>query len=445
MRWSRSLETGSKDENGRRMGGTEMRAIVNAFGKLFVANGYWTDKRAEDPNLPGAQILVLDKSPKKGGRWRVDLELEEPSTAPEKIEPLRYYRRNYTFSAMERVTFAFDRHGKRLPEPVTLLVASAWNQDGHFEVYSRDRAGAWKKSEIAPGSRDRRNFRSFTLFHDEVGKRDLLLAGSNATATERAQIFAAQYDSNLPSRLVWAAERFLQEPAIDDRVMAFEQMHGTVWTTVCEKVYRREVGKPIWKLQYSLTDRKEFCPPPPKRGAFGLRGTTIINSNSNNAAMLLATEGDVRILRLDLQNKPPFDIKRPVHQELDVAAFVRERLGLAEVTHGLAAYNRFVRIELPNGTVTHFIGIQFSVGRDNPKAWYGHLDPAYFLVRFPNGQYELGMITPDKGEGRMISTRDFRKSPFDDEPNAIYAIGYDGNGILGEHHNTGWIYRGEMQ
>src|SRR5260370_835953 len=130
-----SFAAGSTDGAGRFMGGTELRVLAVHGGKLYAGNGYWEDR----PGPQGAQILVLDGS---GARWRVEHAFDEPMPGGRP--------RDLAVSALNEVGFATTGTGVRLPQPVSLLMASTWDLTGTTRVVSRDDAtAAWTATTLA--------------------------------------------------------------------------------------------------------------------------------------------------------------------------------------------------------------------------------------------------------------------------------------------------------
>ena len=76
MNREQSYKAGDRDGNSRYAGGTEIMHLVPHKGKLYAANGYWTDSRwlVDYKERQSAQVLRLDFS---DGQWEVDLEMGE--------------------------------------------------------------------------------------------------------------------------------------------------------------------------------------------------------------------------------------------------------------------------------------------------------------------------------------------------------------------------------
>ena len=109
-----SFEPGTRDDAGRFMGGTEMRVLAAHAGRLYAGNGYWEDTPGPE-GRQGSQILVLDAP---GARWRVDRAFDE------RLPDGR--RRDLAVSALDEAWFATDGAGKKLPVPVSMLIAASW-------------------------------------------------------------------------------------------------------------------------------------------------------------------------------------------------------------------------------------------------------------------------------------------------------------------------------
>ncbi|MFZ5831832.1 MAG: carboxylesterase family protein, partial [Planctomycetota bacterium] len=123
--FTRDYQAGTKDSRGQFMGGTETMRLAAHDGKLFAALGYWTDQPGNDPS-PGAQILV-----KRGpdATWELD----------------RSFPGALRINCMEPGTFTTDGAGKKLAQPVALLLADAGLNEAHtrggaLSVWVRDDA-----------------------------------------------------------------------------------------------------------------------------------------------------------------------------------------------------------------------------------------------------------------------------------------------------------------
>ena len=70
--FQRVYQAGTRDPEGRFMGGTELVTLASHGGNLWASTGYYWDQPGDDPS-PGAQVLTLDRP---SGSWLVDREFE---------------------------------------------------------------------------------------------------------------------------------------------------------------------------------------------------------------------------------------------------------------------------------------------------------------------------------------------------------------------------------
>ena len=422
-----SYAAGSRDEAGRFAGGTEMRLLVPHAGRLYAGNGYWEDRPGPE-GLQGAQILVLDTP---GGRWRVDHQFEE------RLPSGRW--RDLAVGALADVDFATDWSGRMLPRAVSLLLASTWDLTGAARVFTRDDAtGAWAAVTLAQ-DRPAREFlpqiRSFGIHRDRATGVDLVFAGH----TPRG-IFSGGYDAAAPGRIRWGAAPELDASTVSVafsglsgrlRVSSFAEANGRLYAAVGQQIYERDDGPiPQWRLVYTN--------PRPGHSETGLRGLTAIAGGAGGEALLAAVEGNAaRLVRIDPTTGDEAT-------ELDLADFLSRAWGM-RVNYTIAAYNDMTKI---GGAV--LLGLMAFVPRDVPipqghsivDVGYGQVESgAWYLVRRPDGHYDLRAVTADFGHP-LVATRSIRASPFPGDGAAIYFAGYDANKAAA--HNTAWIARATL-
>ena len=96
------------------------------------------------------------------------------------------------------------------------------------------------------------------------------------------------------------------------------------------------------------------------------------------------------------------------------------------------------------------LGLMAFVPRDVPipqghsivDVGYGQVESgAWYLVRRPDGHYDLRAVTADFGHP-LVATRSIRASPFAGDGAALYFAGYDANKTAA--HNTAWIARATL-
>jgi hypothetical protein len=423
----------SLDSGGHFIGGTEVRLLTGHAGKLYGANGYWEDwPGLEGPH--GARILVLDQS---GARWRVDHSFDErmPSGRP----------RDLAISALREVGFETDGKGARLPSPVSLLIASAWDLTGTTRVFTRDdTTGAWTATTLAQ-DRPLPDFapqvRSFGAHRDGRTGIDLVFAGQSPRG-----IFSGVYDALVPGRVRWGAAPELDISRISTsafsglagrvRVSSFAECRGRLYAAVGQQIYERIDGvAPDWRAVYTN--------PHPHHSETGLRGLTAIPGASGNRDVLLAAvEGDdARIIRVD-----PNDGSEVT--ELDLGAFLSNQWQ-ARATYVIAAYNDMTKVHDAQHGDLLLIGLEAFLAARGPvpsghrlvDVGYGRLDAgAWYLIRYPDTRYELREINAASTTGQaLVATRSIAPSPFPGEAGTLYFAGYDAN--KAPAHNTGWIFR----
>jgi hypothetical protein len=426
-----SFVAGSRDNAGRLMGGTEMRVLAAHAGRLYAGNGYWEDHPGPE-GLQGAQILVLDGP---GARWRVDHAFDErmPDGRP----------RDLAVSALEEVTFATDGSGRRLPAPVSLLIAANWDLTGTTRVFARDDAtGRWAVTELAqdrpmPGFLPQ--VRSLGGYRDRVTGIDQVFAGQDPRG-----VFSGAYDPAVPGHIRWNAIPELDLSAVSEvglsgrsghlRVSSFAECNGRLYAAVGQHIYERLDGaESHWRLVY--TNRN------PGHSETGLRGLTAIASPlGRDQVLLAAVEGSAaRLVRVD-----PRDGSEAT--ELDLADFLGQRWGMRS-GYVIAAYNDIAQARAPDGGETLLIGLEafippsapIAAGHNAVNVGYGRLEAGgWYLVRHPSGGYDLRQITTPS-DRPLVATRSIRESPFPQEKDALYFAGYDANKVPA--HDTAWIFR----
>jgi hypothetical protein len=429
-----SFQPGSRDSAGRFMGGTEMRVLAAHAGRLYAGNGYWEDTPGSE-GRQGPQILVLDAP---GAHWRVDHDFDE------RLPGGRL--RDLAVSALTEIRFATDAAGRKLPSPVSLLVAASWDLGGAAQVFSRDDAtGAWTAATLAqdwPNPRFLPQIRSFGQHRDRATGADLAFAGQDPRG-----IFSGTYDPRVPGRIHWSSNPELDLATVSSagisgrngyvRVSSFAECNGRLYVAAGQQIYERIDGQePHWRLLY--TNRN-----PGRLSETGLRGLTAIPAPSGGEVLLAAVEGTApRIVRID-----PRDGSDTT--ELDLSQFLQQRWGMP-VSYAIAAYNDMAKVPDPGGGEALLIGIEafippaaaVAAGHHTISVGYGRLEAGgWYLVRRANGHYDLRQLPapPDSG---LVSVRTILASPFVQQRGWVYLGGYDANKAAA--HNTAWILRGPI-
>ncbi|MEY4685180.1 MAG: hypothetical protein RLZ25_1639 [Pseudomonadota bacterium] len=432
--WKRSLEIGSTDQNGKLLGGTELRTLQSFDGKLFAANGYWTDRYAREAWLPGGQVFRLDKPVSQGGKWVVDLHLEDRM-------PNSNLRRFHTISDMKAVRFTTDGNGRPLAKPVEILIVSVWDRSTGLHVFTRDTSGpaSWQKSTIVAdsGASAPWHVRSFALHRDAVTRVDYVFAGTSGSARVPRGIYRGAYDPSVSGKIRWLVDQepWDRVPGPEDRVMSMTVANGKLYATVCGKLYERKDGQqPQWLLKYRHA--RDYCPTTP--GEWSYRGATTINNPDGTQSIITAMEGTSIFGRWD------FGETIRGFRELALVPFLARGLQRPNILYTIAAYSGFAKISATDGRVFHLAGIEALIGDGQPNTWHGWQRGAWFIARSQKATFKLYHIPPDGNEGAMVAVRAMIQSPFPSEPNAIYAGGFDANHVEHVNHNTAWLYRGEL-
>lgn len=403
-------KAGSRDAEGRFMGGTELFTLASHAGRLWASVGYYWDAPGQDP-ATGAQILVLDRP---GSQWRVDHQFDA-----------KQWR-----ASLDSVTFTTDGQGKRLPKPVSMLLSSPTDPQGKVVLYGRDdETGQWVAMPLA-ASPQIVSVRGVAVHRDSVTGVDRVLAASSPNG-----VFSGVYDAAAPGRIRWEKEPELADPG---RSMGFAECNGSLYMAVKPRLYRRVDGeKPRWETVFTIQD------PMPKTSV-GLRGLTTIRDprepEGRGEVLLAALDGfPARILRFD-----PAQPGKP-EVELDVLDFLGRQWG-RRPSFAIPAYNGMVPVTDPQTRETvHVMGLAASFappGDDYPKD--GWEPGGWYLLRYPGhsgrpeARYELRQIVDAASSPmpNLVATRQALASPFGDP--AVYFAGYDPN--MNPSHNTAWVF-----
>ena len=199
LKFTRDFIAG-KDRNGKEMGGTECNYIVGHEGKLFASLSCWKHDRSAAPLL-GPQVLV---KPAADADWELDV----------------CFGTNYgTSKILRSVAFTTDRHGKKLAEPVSLLLADAtrWRPPYDVGIWTRDDAtGQWTRTLIAAEQPSNSVYKKgFTtevrMIIDHV---DQVTGVHHVFAcTNQGKIHRGAYDPSVPGSIAWETE-----PELDNRL-----------------------------------------------------------------------------------------------------------------------------------------------------------------------------------------------------------------------------------
>jgi hypothetical protein len=428
--WKESLPIRYGDPGIARIGGTEVRALVEFDKKLFAAIGYWMDTETNNLDLPGAQVLRLDGP---DSAWQVDLELTDRMPWG-----IRTYQ---AISNLETVRFTTDGSGAQLDNPVDLLLAGVWKRDYGLDVFSRATGSAarpWTKIPMPGQDADPRGTqaRSFASHRDGVTGVDVVFAGATNA------IFTGTYDRT-KQKIVWNSVAewqgdFTGRPGSVGRVSSFAECNGKLYAAVHGEIYERIDGKsPAWKKVFEVDIQLPHVT--------GIRGLTSIPNPSGPGEVLLASLEDnpSRIYRIDPQ---VVDDSGQYNGALDlnVSEFLTQALG-TKATYAGIAYNNATAYPDPVGHCSRLlIGLEVVTPQAAQTFGKSRFSPnAYYLVRDCGGGYVLREIQDRQIDPKpeLVAVRTLAVSPFpSDPPGTVYAGGFDTNKI--PVHNTAWLYKG---
>ncbi|MGP0032681.1 MAG: hypothetical protein ACLPVF_19530 [Acidimicrobiales bacterium] len=262
---------------------------------------------------------------------------------------------------------------------------------------------------------------------------------------------------------------------VSQKVTAFADCGGALFATINTKLYRRNDGglsggTPRWSLLYEE--------PPVGPHNSGLRGLTCVTYDGASA-LLLSTEGDGDVYRLDRLPRGPLHGTHPVSPghpaaglavtlEFSPIPAIRNMLaregttvpatGKGSVVYVIAAYNRFTAVRI-GGVARQLIGLEWAyAGPCPPGRTCGPISdrlaqfdaaacfavrtgssgtPSYVLRCLSGSDFEpTGRTGPPIRSGQAyVSIRTITPSPFPD--GRIYYGGYDCNFYPAD--GTAWV------
>ena len=388
---------GTRDAAGHFMGGTTLFLLASHAGRLWASTGYSWDVPGDDP-ATGAQVLVLDRP---GGEWRVDLQFDA-----------RKWR-----ASLDAIAFTTDGQGRKLPEPVSMLVSSPTDRDGRIVLYGRDDAmGAWTPMPLGTSSKIV-SVRGVAVHRDRITGVDRVFAGTFPNG-----VVTGVYDPGVPGRIRWETT---PELTYSEMPMGFAECGGDLYLAAGPHLYRRVDGEsPRWEVVYTVRE-------PLPKGSVGLRGLTAVPGPDGGEVLLAALDGNpARILRIHPERG------HEAAEELDVLDFLARQWG-RRPTFAIPAYNGMTPVTDPrSGETVHLMGLAATfapLGEKYPKEGW---DPGgWYLVRRPGGCYELRRIVGDDLP-KLVATRQVMASPFGDS--TLYFAGYDPH--MNPSHNTAWVF-----
>jgi poly(A) polymerase len=448
--WETSFSAACLDANGKYAGGSQIMHLVSHKGTLFAANSYWTDQATAppqgSPRRQWAQVLRLDGHDKA---WQVDLELGPKHLRTELLKSVR---------------FTQDANGKKLPEPVSLLLAATYDGAGKsVTVFVRDdEQRRWSETRLFPRGTGEagpdNSVRAAAVHIDpETGRENLFLS------VGVLGLVKGSFDPAVPGKIRWnkAPE---SGTATDTRILATVEANGDLFYSDATRIYRYVEGAktPTVVADFSSetdsgTDRLQL------QSIGGIRGLTAIDGPvADKQSLIFVWHGGARrssrgcVRRLD----PKPDGSYAVHEETCLDAAVSKHLGGAPVSFILAAYNNFLPVQaLGTGETLHLIGLEAFIPNTREGARFqsllagsqrtvkgGMYAGGLIAIRNASGQWTISEVNGDyrSGDRELVSIYTLAKSPFaEGGHDEIYAGGYDPNG--NPSPNAAWVMRAPLK
>ena len=426
---------------------TEANALEVHGGKIFCATSYMPESKRIGDTQP--MILVKQSA---SASWTVDYQ-----------GPPEFNR----ISLLRSVKFTTDGSGKKLAQPVSVLVAGtgAWRslQPKGVMVLSRnDATGKWVTSVLSTNvwNPEKVNHSQETrmLFDhvDRVTGVHYVLAGS---ATGR--LYRGVYDASEPGLIKWDAKPELEGlvgnflcAAEANGVAYFGVAYGPIASNERMTTERPVKDHGLFRRVDGPTARWEWVPikqwEDPQQPGRSLRtsqlhGLTAVPAPDGKGEVLLVAwdTRDAVIERIAPRN----NFKTTV--ELNLREFFAKRWGR---TAGISsfAYNDMLPVVHPDtGQQAYLIGLWLvdpnGEGNEIGKS-------SWYLVRYADGAYRYGRIWDETNpltdaKYGLRGCRSIRPSPFPEEAGRVwYFCGFDQTGARGAGATgpTAWIYKGTL-
>lgn len=425
---------------------TEANALVPHNGMLFCSVSYMPESKKLTDLNPKVLVKKSFNSP-----WEVDLNAGSD-----------FMRLGF----MHSVKFTTDGTGKKLKEPVSVLVAGtgSWrSQPTGVEVFSRnDKTTKWVRTELSPDRWNKAKLNHTTevrcIFDhvDRVTGVHMVLAGS---ATGR--IYRGVYDPSEPGLIKW--DKTPEVEGLLGHVLCSAKANGVQYVGIAygatEKDIRQDPDRPVkdhglFRRIDGKTAKWEWVPikewedprtPGRSLRTSQLRGMTAIpRSDGKGEDLLIAWDTrDAAIERIE----PLKEYKTTT--ELEVRKWIAEQWGRS-VGVSTFAYNDMLPIVHPKtGEKAHLIGLWLV----DPRGETNEIGKSsWYLVRYPDKTYRYQRLWDPSNpltdaKFGLRGLRSIRPSPFPEEKGRVwYFSGFDQTGARGDGATgpAAWIYRGVL-
>lgn len=344
--------------------------------------------------------------------------------------------------------FEHDEHGKSIaggPQEVlvafTMSLARRGGEPTPLQMRVRDdTTGKWQTHDLPTSKVVDSNVREIWLHRDRVTGADLLFVAANPSPLG---LLAGVFDASAPGRIRWRSEPEItaQGRRGTSKWFGMATVNGVLLASDVDSVYRRDDGpQPRWTKVLQFPRGKGDEGGAEVRGLTEVPNPESITGWPEKNMLLIATQ--MRHWRMRV---PPSTADKHEHSaELDLVPWFGKQTG-HPIAFAESAFNRLTPFRTaPDAAAVWPIG--FQVVYPVPGKTLSNLDPesyllkddAWFLLREENAHYALHRIDSDR---RLFLARDFKPSPFPEEPHTLYACGYNGSYFKGSL-GTAWIYKG---
>jgi len=435
--WERSFRAGCYDQKGRLAAGSEVLHLVSHGHALFAANGYWMDMRhpwygATRSVAPWGQVLRLER---KSDGWQVDTQFEG----------------HLRVEALASVRFTTDHTGRRLQQPISLLLAAAYERDGRpgLSVFQRDdRSGQWSAKKILQGPVEARGVmnspRVLRVYHDKK------------TGIDRVFLSAGVHGVWSGVFLNYAAQTIRWDPSpewgpLPIRALSMTEIDRALHVSVGSKIYRRIDGdSPGYEI---VVDLASHFPAKATAVVGGIRGMrTVVSPDGRGESLLMLWAAGANsagcMVRIDVK---PMQQARygPVILEVCLDQRIESYLRGVPVRFVLGAYNEIFK--LSRGTehdAIQLFGVEAIiddeaelVANSQRMGGQGFYAGAMIIIREGPERYRITEVNCYRlpADAPLIALRSIAQSPLArDGQQALFFGGYDANFYRGK--DTAWVF-----
>lgn len=427
--WEKVYDAPATDINNQVLTSTEVVDMVAHKGKIYAATSNWNN-----PSQPFKGQVIVKKSYNED--WILD------------VDPPGLISRA---SSIKSVVFQNDLTGQALAQPDTVLFIGLTTHDFSTSPYPgkvawrNDSNGAWTYYDLAFTNHqlNRTEVRSLGFYRDKVTEADIVFAGATPAPLG---IFAGRYDATHPNKIVWDSIAELL-PINFERILGFSECNGTLYAATKSRILKRNDGDSVSQRWVELID---FLDP------------QYFNIYSQGIYSKYANDEDIRSFTTTTLFNPTREVltfttfNRLFHYD-PVEDTLIEEINLKDWLQTETG-NQYNYIQ--SGIISSFITAQSDtfqlIGIEaifdtvylaaNPQPNFEGIDIKGFIItrqHQTNGTSNYHLLNINDtifSNDTLTRVRTIINSPFQQEPNTIYAGGFAPWGA--DVENTGWIYKG---